>query len=266
MLNYLRGPTDSDDASSNRAPKRAEDPVDFTISDVTRQLKALRLQLEATGQTGSTLSEEKQQQLTDVLKSQLQKNLTSDFIFSLEKKYGDSIIDKVLVENIEQKMLRTENRLSSAIDGLNRRGNLNLVIGAITTLIAIGILSTALFQSSLPEDPQALVIELFPRITLSVFIQIFSFFFLRLYSASLSDIKFYQNELTNIQSKFIALRRAAYAGSADSLTRILELLANTERNFTLKRGESTVFIEQAKIEQAGTKDFINFLLKKNEGN
>ncbi|MBI5525005.1 MAG: hypothetical protein HY897_01580 [Deltaproteobacteria bacterium] len=37
-----------------------------------------------------------------------------------------------------------------------------------------------------------------PRITTVTFIEVFAFFFLKLYRASLIEIKFYQNELTSL--------------------------------------------------------------------
>ena len=147
-------------------------------------------------------------------------------------------------------------RLRSEIDALFRRGNVNLIIGTLTTLIAVGILASSILTKDLPTDPEKLAAHLIPRITLSLFIEIFSFFFLRLYSAGLTDIKYYQNELTNIESKFLALRRAHQLQEAGPLKQILQSLASTERNFVLKKGETTVDLEKTKLDYQSLKEML----------
>jgi hypothetical protein len=83
---------------------------------------------------------------------------------------------------------------------------------------------------------------------LAVFIEIFSLFFLRLYRAGLDEIKFFQNELTNVETKYAALESALASKNADLTERVIGLLAETERNFLLRKGESTVELERAKID------------------
>lgn len=77
--------------------------------------------------------------------------------------------------------------------------------------------------------------------------EIFAFFFLRLYRTSLVEIKFFQNELTNIELKLIALE----AGIARDDKALIETLAAnlmaTERNFVIKPGETTIDIEREKL-------------------
>ena len=55
-----------------------------------------------------------------------------------------------------------------------------------------------------------------PRLTLSIFIEFFSFFFLRLYKTGISEIKYFQNELTNAELKFIAVEKAIMTEKDDA--------------------------------------------------
>jgi hypothetical protein len=87
-----------------------------------------------------------------------------------------------------------------------------------------------------------------PRISVVVFIEVFAFFFLRLYKIGLDDVKYYQNELTNVELKLRALSEALKSGEAPTITLVITELAKTERNFVLKKGESTVGLENAKLE------------------
>jgi hypothetical protein len=140
--------------------------------------------------------------------------------------------------------------LEQEVAALSRRGNLNLVIGGITTLVAVGLL--IFLVAAQPADARLSIAEqglhYLPRLSIAIFIELFSFFFLRLYRAGLEDIKFFQNELTNVETKYAALE-AALAHQDGALSRqVISLVAKTERNFVLKKGESTVDLERLKAE------------------
>jgi hypothetical protein len=100
----------------------------------------------------------------------------------------------------------TSLRLQREIAALSRRGNLNLTIGVITTGFAVGLLAYMVMnEEEVPGDLAAVISHYIPRISTVSFIEVFSYFFLRLYRASLAEIKFYQNELTALASQQIAL-------------------------------------------------------------
>jgi hypothetical protein len=72
----------------------------------------------------------------------------------------------------------------------------------------------------------------------------------------LADIKFYQNELTNVEGWFSALQVAAATRDTEVLKAAVTALLETERNFILKAGESTPEIEKLKAEQITTKELL----------
>jgi hypothetical protein len=65
-----------------------------------------------------------------------------------------------------------------------------------------------------------------------------------------------QNELTNAHTKFMALETALVAGNATALNAVIRDLARTERNFVLKKGETTVEMERLKHDSDPVKDVI----------
>jgi hypothetical protein len=69
-----------------------------------------------------------------------------------------------------------------------------------------------------------------PRITTVTFIEVFAFFFLKLYRASLIEIKFYQNELTCLASLQIALASSQTCPDPDALRTVLDRLARRNPN------------------------------------
>jgi len=122
-------------------------------------------------------------------------------------------------------------------------------------LLAMASLAYVALAKEVTFDSSAHVLSYYvPRISFVVFIEVFAYFFLRLYKANLSDIKFYQNELTTMESKAVALKSALMEGKADALAGILKQLSTTERNFILKKGDTTVELERERIDAARALD------------
>ncbi len=112
------------------------------------------------------------------------------------------------------------------------------------------------------------LIKLFPTFSLVLFIELFAYFFLRLYREGLSEMKYYQNELTNIESKLIAVEIALIKEDNESLKLTLDILSQTERNFILKKGETTAGLEHSKSELKYIQNILRIIpnLNKKEGN
>lgn len=155
----------------------------------------------------------------------------------------------------------TRERLMGEVNSLTRRGNVNLVIGSITSLIA----ATTLWMlvANAPQGATEITVLIgyyMPRISVAIFIEIFSFFFLRLYKNGLSEIMYYQNELTNLETKMLALEISTLLPSKDSLQQILRDFAKTDRNIVLRAGESTIELEKIKSDQQNMGTLFDTLL------
>lgn len=168
---------------------------------------------------------------------------------------------EVVTERVES----IRGRLTGELKDLTKRGNLNLTIGILTTLGAISALFWGLIATQPnPQETHAvgLLRHYLPRLSFAIFIEVFSFFFLRLYKNSLEDIKYYHNELTNLDSRLLALEIAVSTQQSDALTPILLGLLSTDRNFVLKSGASTVELEKVKTEQQYLRSLIDTVSKK----
>ena len=141
--------------------------------------------------------------------------------------------------------------LDRQILDLGRRANLNLVMGSTITIIGLTVLSYFVFYAVHP--PSAAITETTiyfgTRLTLVVFIEIFAYFFLRLYRYGLFETKYFQNELTNARFKIVALEACSREGSKPTLDKMCMELVKTERNFVLKKGETTLSLRRDEIEQ-----------------
>jgi hypothetical protein len=146
---------------------------------------------------------------------------------------GPISVDSVpsVAENPAAVFSATSLRLRREIYALSRRGNLNLTIGVVTTGFALGLLAYMIFDESTAPGTFSEALSLYlPRITTVTFIEVFAFFFLKLYRASLIEIKFYQNELTCLASLQIALAASHTCPDPDALRTVLDRLARRNPN------------------------------------
>lgn len=205
------------------------------------------------------LTEEEKYDLTSNLKNEIINNASESFLAHIEEKYSTEIRKDKYISDLRKQCQQVRDRLTREIEALGRRGNLNLVIGVITTIAAVSVLATTVLSGNHSLTSNELVAYYAPRLTLSIFIEIFSFFFLKLYKAGLGEIKYFQNELTNAELKFIAAEKAVMADKDDSISQVITELASTERNFKLGKGESTVDLEKYRSDQASNQKIMESL-------
>lgn len=205
------------------------------------------------------LDEKQRLDLSETLKQSFAENINSDFF-------------KVLNENISieltkekrgrlELLLRDFNsikvRLNSEIDKLSRKANVNLVIGSLTTIVALLALGVIVFQNtgsfvSLTD----MLYHYIPRLSLIIFVEVFAYFFLRLYKLNLSDMKYFQNELTTVELKLASLTTAINFGKDVDISAITIELSKTERNFIVKKGETTVESVKSKFDKTDLNEIL----------
>lgn len=193
---------------------------------------------------------------------------------NIEKK--KDIDEKTFINNVSLHVSiseRMENRLTEEIQAQGRKANTNLFMGVITALISVIILGWLSFQATTNFDyllshdfqngfQENKYIYIFyfgvfiSKITLSVTASIFSFFFLSTYRRNLGEIKFFQNELTNVQYRLVSIFMAEDLDLKIVLNELLLKNAEVERNFILKNGESTIELRTREIDVGET----NFLM------
>jgi len=204
---------------------------------------------------------------------------TTDIPNSLQGNFVNLDTDNKVLSSFNYHYDKTFIRLNKAIESLDRRGNVNLLIGIMTALVGLIILGYTVFtlnhsisynmspaKSIIPDkyNPQDNIwlitaAAFLPRLSLVIIIEMFSYFFLSLYRSSLNEIKYFQNELTNIESKCLGLEGALFLNDLESTRNAITSLTVTERNFILKKGESTADIEKSKLDNSVLKDILTSL-------
>lgn len=267
---FRRTPSTTEPSSAvyTSALKSMESYLNEVRSDQEKRDIELSTRVDETRQLIQAVREEKVISLTPgerqdflaLLRDQLHSQSSAETVESLKKAWTHDLDRNSQVEQVSRQLAEAKKRLTNELDAVNRRGNLNLSIGIVTTISGLAILGLTVFDRYAgPADPQAVALHYLPRLSLVLFIEVFAYFFLRLYKASLAETKYFQNELTNIESRFTALVVALHRPQEFGAAAAVEALARTERNFLLKQGESTVELEGMKLESDRQKGLISEL-------
>ncbi|WP_209405796.1 hypothetical protein [Pseudozobellia sp. WGM2] len=176
-------------------------------------------------------------------------NLEDSLISKLDKRFKKGIEAEFISNALITELSPLTENTEQYIDRIQRNSIVNLVIGIIGTIASITILALSILSDNTYADISSFVLHFLPRITFVVFIQLFAFFFLRLYKNNLEDAKYFQNELTNLSALSSSLKIAYITKNEKLVEQIILNLSKTERNFKLQNQETLLNIEKAKIEK-----------------
>lgn len=189
-----------------------------------------------------------------------ERKITTEILSRINSEANASYIDKLKDEikgaeyrlDIFKRGKSTLDRIYKEIDALGRRGTVNLVLGVITALSGVIALSFfVLAKQGAHSSLGDFTMEFLPRLSIVLIIEVFSYFFLRLYKSSLSEIKYFQNEATNIEHSFVALEAAISINDKALIEKCIHTFLAVERNPIMTNGQTIREIIQ---ESAASKD------------
>ncbi|WP_438454779.1 hypothetical protein [Vreelandella venusta] len=236
--------------SRNRDFERQNKDLNNKINKIISQLQ------KGEGSEGLFSQEDK-----DKILGRIQSKLESDALQDYQAKLQALVNDRIKYRNQEELFIQINSRLESEVQNLAKRGNINLILGMATTLTGLSILGYSVFNAPALNSVIDLAAHFIPRISLVLLIEVFAYFFLKLYKQGLSEIKYFQNEITNIESKFLALRLSTESGQGDCVKEVVTNLLSTERNFVLEKGQTTIELEQVRIDQKQRSELTGLLDK-----
>lgn len=158
----------------------------------------------------------------DAVLTAMRAHVTATLATEIESRLEQRLLKDVVWRDTRQVFDSASTRLREEITSLTRRANVNLLIGVATTIMAVSLLVYMVLTatSAFTAWPE-LLSHYVPRIATVVFIEVFSFFFFRLYRASLAEVKYYHRELTALDSNRIALSAAHGVGEPKALTAVI---------------------------------------------
>jgi hypothetical protein len=189
------------------------------------------------------------QQVLERVSSNLIEQIASEW----DEKYRSQAIDDRYIQRVRETASAMQARLREEIEALGRRANLNLGLGMVISMLGLTVLGLFVYLATKGNEGNMsspdIAIQFSIRFSLVVVIQIFAYFFLRLYRSGIFEIKYFQNEITNVELKVIALEAILRTNDKRAIASICSEIAKTERNFLLKKGETTMSLRREEIER-----------------
>jgi hypothetical protein len=245
-------------------PNQSAD-IELLRSSLDQYVHTFASAIKALQEKTAQISPESRESLLEDIKRELASEVASTAIAEMQSSLEKKIRTETAIAEIEDQHVQTVGRLRQELDSLSKRANLNLSIGIGIALLGLAFLFMNVLQESTYKDFTNFVLNFMPRLSLVVLTELFAYFFLGLYRSSLSEIKYFQNEVTSIETKFLALRVAVKTPEAD-LRSVIAQLAKIERNFILEKGQSTIELSREKLESDERSKFIAALNDAIKGN
>ena len=156
----------------------------------------------------------------------------------------------VNILDVHTAFLGSEERIKDELRSNSKRATTNLIIGSVIGLVGIFILVWFvfdLFTGNMNSGRDQLIrsLETFgARLCIVFLIELFSYFFLKLYKDCIERTRYYQNELTNIESKKIAILSSVILKDTEHSKAIIESMLCVERNFIIPKNCTTLELEK----------------------
>lgn len=209
------------------------------------------------------ITDEDKAEIVAHLRESIKKEATVEFIDEIRKTFINNENKKQVISFFNDSIFR----MNKHIQKLSSLSMINLTIGILVSGFAIAILYISIADLNINDTSlKNITFYTFSRMGVGIAIQLLALFFLNLYKKNIHEMKYIHNEITNIESKKTAILYS-YEFSEENKISITKDLLNTERNFVLDKNQTTMSLEQAKIDYKESKDFlgiINLLLKKDK--
>ncbi|MEX3923094.1 hypothetical protein AB4Y36_03595 [Paraburkholderia sp. BR10936] len=256
MLRYLNSPPDKLEESAILRPQAIE-YIEKSAAEAAKQASAsavARVQ-------ESLLDDSSREQLIGEITRQLQASAAGATYDQLMLQLTSSVEDNERERKLRAELDETTARLKAAIDELNQRANLNLVFGIAISVGGVVALLVLTFSAP-PENTWLDFVKIYvPRLTVAILIELFAYFFLKLYKDNLAETRYFHNEITNIAARRTALITSLATVDQSAVKQAITELLKTERNGTLTKSQTTVELAKARLEAENSKDLASVLSK-----
>lgn len=234
MARYLRGDNERVQVFSERLSQ-------FVSEQAAKQVRSILAEQEATGT--ERVSPTDMQTLIAASSERVLRDLPHEVISQVrllfERQFGESAV----LGQADGALRRVIDRLTSASEEVRKRANLNLIMGTITCAMGVVLLLFLVFVVPTPtrESWQETLVQALPRLSLVFIIELVGYFFLGLYRLGTYELKYFQNEITNVELWTASYLHAVRIGDKELVADVIRRVLAVERNFVLKKGETTAF-------------------------
>lgn len=155
---------------------------DETRSEFRKEVLRRLSSLESTGQaTAGGLSSEAANEIVGTVQRRIEEAAIGQYLDDVRSSLKKQE-DVGLILRSGERLEDTIRRLREELYALRRRGNINLLFGIVVALVGMSLLGYFVLPSSIDGNQEADFIQQFlPRLSLVLVVEVFAYFFLRLY-------------------------------------------------------------------------------------
>ncbi len=153
-----------------------------------------------------------------------------------------------------------QSRLKDECSRLNKHAIINLFLCFFIAFILMSFIAyTSIFSNEINglHSFEVFIVKYMPRIVAVISLLTMFLYFAKLYKTNIIDVKYYQNELTNIEIKQAALQTALINDDKEMNNKIISELSIVDRNKVMSKDQTTSEIERLKLENEVNKDYLN---------
>jgi len=153
-----------------------------------------------------------------------------------------------------------QERLKDECNRLNKQAIINLFLCFFIAFILMSYITyTSIFVGDIKYSStlQYFIVKYIPKIiAVTSFLTMF-LYFVKLYKTNIIDVKYYQNELTNVEIKQASLKTALLIEDKEIINKVTLELLTIERNAIITKEQTSIEIERIKLENEINKDYLN---------
>jgi len=235
-----------------------------TYSDFDNvELGEIKKEIENIKELISTIGEVELKEVANQLRETLVADSANDLVSELKRKILHDETQRSARVLMRSVFGTSEERLSDQVQTLRAQSTTNMLIGCFIAFLGAAILVTSIFfPYSKPVNLEELALQIAPKLSVVILIELFAYFFLKMYRSNLSEIRYYQNEITNVEMRKAGVLLAISKTVPDSL---FVALSTMDRNFVMEKDQTTQELERVKVDRDSTKnllDAVTSLLRK----
>lgn len=164
--------------------------------------------------------------------------------------------ESIVVEKFED----FKERIKEESSRLNKQAVINLFLCFFIAFAFMGFVGyTTIYKSEINSTTTwtTFFMAYIPKLTGILGLLTMFLYFVRLYKANIIDAKYYQNELTNIEFKYIGLLSSTEIKNDETTIAIIKDFLVTDRNSILPKDQTTLELERIKIENEFNKSYLS---------
>lgn len=153
-----------------------------------------------------------------------------------------------------------QERIKDECNRLNKQAIINLFLCFFIAFVLMTVITyTSIFSTELNNTGsfEVFIVRYLPRIVAVIGLLTMFLYFTRLYKANILDVKYYQNELTNIEVMQVAWQTAIVNNDKDALTKLMTEFSIIDRNKIISKEQTSIEIERIKLENELNKDYLS---------